>query len=252
MLVVSGGIDSPPISPASRQATYFSSVKACCGGNPRAKLAGDRRGAGGECRDDGTCQICGVTRIEDAEAAIAAGADDWPEFPPPQPAVRGHGAARLIRDAIGSLAEVIGVFVNTDRAAIDECRRALRLDMLQFHGDEDEDALAGWPVPVVRAIRVRGGEAARAIVAARADYVLLDTFHPSLYGGSGLARPIDDLKNIDLSRVFVSGGLNPANVARAAGLRPYAVDVASGVESSPGVKDHFHVRSFVGNAKSAR
>jgi phosphoribosylanthranilate isomerase len=124
--------------------------------------------------------------------------------------------------------------------------------MLQFHGDEEEGALAGWALPVIRALRVRGGEALGAISRTHADYVLLDTFHSALYGGSGVARPLDELTRLDLSRVFISGGLNAANVAEAAALGPFAVDAASGVESSPGIKDHLKLRSFVANAKSAR
>ena len=86
----------------------------------------------------------------------------------------------------------------------------------------------------------------------KADYVLLDTFHPELYGGTGASRPLDGLKGLDLARVFISGGLHPGNVAEACALRPYAVDVASGVESSPGIKDPAKLRSFIANAKSAR
>lgn len=198
-------------------------------------------------------KICGITRPEDAEVAVAAGVDFIGlNFYPPSPRFIDLDAAREIRNVIGDRAQVVGVFVNSDRAGIRERLRELRLDMIQFHGDEDEDALAGWSVPVIRAIRVRGGEALAAISATHADYVLLDTFHPSLYGGSGVPRPLEELEGLDLSRVFVSGGLNAANVARAAALHPYAVDAASGVESSPGVKDHSKVRSFVANAKSAR
>ncbi|MGO9605260.1 MAG: phosphoribosylanthranilate isomerase [Candidatus Binataceae bacterium] len=198
-------------------------------------------------------KICGVTRVADAEAAIAAGADlIGLNFYAPSPRCIDLERALGIRNSIGARAKVVGVFVNADRAYVDDRLREVRLDMIQFHGDETDDALAGWPVPVIRAVRVRGGEAAAAISSAHSDYVLLDSFHPSLYGGSGVARPLEDLTGLDLSRVFISGGLNPANVAEAAALRPYAVDAASGVESAPGVKDHPKLRSFVANAKSPR
>jgi len=198
-------------------------------------------------------KICGVTRADDADAAIEAGAElIGLNFYAPSPRYVAFDTAVRIRRRIGSRAQVVGVFVNAERAVIDTHLRELHLDMLQFHGDEDDSALAGWSVPVIRALRVRGGEAGAAISRARADYTLLDTFHPSLYGGSGVARPLDDLAGLDLSRVFISGGLNATNVAQAAALHPYAVDVASGVESSPGAKDHLKLRSFVANAKSAR
>jgi len=198
-------------------------------------------------------KICGVSRTEDADAAIKAGADlIGLNFYKPSPRFVGPDAAWSIREIIGNRARVVGVFVNAERAEIEERARELRLDMLQFHGDEDNAALAGWTIPVIRALRVRAGEAATAIAATRADYILLDTFHPSLYGGSGVARPLDDLASLDLSRVFISGGLNPTNVKQAAALCPYGVDVASGVESSPQAKDHLKLRSFVANAKFAR
>jgi phosphoribosylanthranilate isomerase len=198
-------------------------------------------------------KICGVTRAEDAEAAILAGADlIGLNFYRPSPRYLNRASARAIRQVIGHRAQVVGVFVNEARAVIGDCARELGLDMLQFHGDEEESMLCGWALPVIRALRVRTGEARAAISRTQADYVLLDTFNSLLYGGSGVARPLEELEQLDLSRVFLSGGLNAANVASAAALGPYAVDTASGVESRPGIKDHLKLRSFVANAKSAR
>jgi len=198
-------------------------------------------------------KICGVTCVEDAEAAILAGADLIGfNFYRPSPRCLDRASAGAIREVIGPRAQVVGVFVNEARSVIRDCARELGLDMLQFHGDEEEGALSGWTLPVIRALRVRAGEALAAISRTHADYILLDTFSSALYGGSGIARPLEELKRLDLSRVLISGGLNPANVAQAAALGPYAVDAASGVESAPGIKDHYKLRSFVANAKSAR
>jgi phosphoribosylanthranilate isomerase len=198
-------------------------------------------------------KICGVTCIEDAEAAILAGADlIGLNFYRSSPRYLDRAGARAIREVIGHRAQVVGVFVNEARSVIGECAHDLGLDMLQFHGDEEEEALSGWTLPVIRALRVRTGEALVAISRTHADYVLLDTFNSVLYGGSGVARPLEELKQLDLSRVFISGGLNAANVAAAAALGPYGVDAASGVESTPGIKDHLKLRSFVANAKSTR
>lgn len=198
-------------------------------------------------------KICGVTRVEDAESAIALGAEMIGlNFYPPSPRYLSIDHAREIRRKIGARAMVVGVFVNADRHYIEERRRELGLDMIQFHGDEDESALSGWPVKVIRALRLRDAAPDAALPITRADYMLLDTFHPGLYGGSGHARPLTGLERLDLSRVLISGGLTPANVAAAAALRPYAVDVASGVESAPGIKDHDKLRSFIANAKSPR
>ncbi len=198
-------------------------------------------------------KICGVTRVADALAALELGAEIVGlNFHPPSPRFLTLERAAEIRRAIGSRALVAGVFVNAARDIIAARVAELALDLIQFHGDEDEAALAGWPVATIRALRLQPGAPLDALPATRADYLLLDTFHPGLYGGAGVARPLDGLERLDLSRVLLSGGLNPANVVAAAALRPYAVDVASGVESAPGVKDPIRLRSFIANAKSAR
>jgi len=198
-------------------------------------------------------KICGVTRIEDAAAAIALGAEMIGlNFYPPSPRCLTIDRAREIRRAIGRRALAAGVFVNASRDYVCERLSELDLDLIQFHGDEDESALAGWPVKVIRAFRLRADAPDAVLPATIADYVLLDTFHPGLYGGTGQARPLAGLERFDLSRVFISGGLTPANVAAAAALNPFAVDVASGVESAPGIKDPAKLRSFIANAKSSR
>ena len=198
-------------------------------------------------------KICGVTRVEDAELAIALGADMIGlNFYPPSPRSLTLDRAVSIRRAIGHRCEVAGVFVNATREYVADLLGKVGLDLLQFHGDEEESALTGWPVRVIRALRLRSGTPAELISRTAADYVLLDTFHPELFGGTGQTRPLAGLENLDLSRVFISGGLTPDNVAEAAALQPYAVDVASGVESAPGIKDPFKLRSFIVNAKSAR
>lgn len=195
-------------------------------------------------------KICGVTRVEDATAAIAAGADMIGiNFYAPSPRSIDLKRALEIRAAIGRRAILVGVFVNAPRVFVEERRSALELDMLQFHGDEDDNALLGWNVPVIRAMRLRAGDAAAAIARVRADFALLDSFHPALYGGTGVARPLEELSRLDLSRVIISGGLGPENAHAAASLLPFALDCASGVESAPGEKDHSKLRSFIANAR---
>ncbi len=197
-------------------------------------------------------KICGVTRVEDAELAAALGADlIGLNFYPPSPRCLSLERAGEIKRTIAGRSRLVGVFVNASRDYVEERRRELALDMLQFHGDEDEDALSGWPVPVIRALRLKGGVRADLIRRTRADYLLLDAFHPALFGGTGQALPFHELKRLDLKRIFISGGLRPDNVAEAVALAPYGVDVASGVESAPGIKDHAKLRSFIVNAKSS-
>jgi phosphoribosylanthranilate isomerase len=195
-------------------------------------------------------KICGITRVEDALAAIAAGADMIGlNFYAKSPRYVEIDRAREIREAIGSSPTVIGVFVNAQRAYIEERLRAASLDMIQFSGDEDDAALVGWPVPSIVTRRLKPGEN---MTPHRADYVLFDAFDTQLRGGTGSRIALDQLRVLDLSRAFVAGGLNPDNVAEVAALGPYSVDCASGVESSPGVKDHDKLRRFVHNAKRSR
>jgi phosphoribosylanthranilate isomerase len=197
-------------------------------------------------------KICGITRVEDACAAIAAGADlIGLNFYAKTPRFIEIDCARKIRAAVGARATIVGVFVNAERDYIRDRIHGAALDMIQFAGDEDDTALAGWPVPTIVTRRLKAGDAV-SIAPRRGDYALLDAFDGNLLGGTGCRIALHQLRQFDLSRSFVAGGLTPDNVAEVAALRPYAVDCASGVESSPGVKDHNKIRSFVANAKRAR
>ncbi|HXN86380.1 MAG TPA: phosphoribosylanthranilate isomerase [Candidatus Binataceae bacterium] len=198
-------------------------------------------------------KICGITRIEDARAAFEAGADMIGlNFYAPSPRAVSLERAKEIRQAIDPSQQIVGVFVNAARDFIERCVEELRLDFIQFHGDEPDSILNGWPVPVIRALRLKPGDKFNSADHVSSQYILLDTFHSQLYGGTGAKRPLSDLHGLDLARVFISGGLDSDNVHEAAALSPFAVDVASGVESAPGVKDHRKLRSFIRNAKSAR
>src|SRR5580704_4968010 len=199
-------------------------------------------------------KICGITRREDAELAVSLGADMIGlNFYPPSPRCLTIERASAIARALKGRARLVGIFVNAERAYIKEHFDSLKLDLLQFHGDEDDAAMKGWPVAVIRALRLRADAALCAIRIdkIKADYVLIDTFHSELFGGTGQSRRLDALRALDLSRVFVSGGLAPDNVAEAAALNPYALDVASGVEAAPGIKDPGKLGSFIANARSS-
>ena len=197
-------------------------------------------------------KICGVTRAEDAIASIEAGADlIGLNFFEPSPRYLSLDRARIVRDAIGVRAKVVGVFVNAARDYVDDRLRALSLDLLQFSGDEDDAMLAGWPVPVIAAHRLKIDESGR-VEMRGAEFILFDALDSKLYGGTGCRIPLEQLRSLDTSRAFIAGGLTPDNVAEVAALLPYGVDCASGVESSPGIKDHAKIRRFVANAKRAR
>ena len=157
-----------------------------------------------------------------------------------------------VRAAIGGRAKVAGVFVKPAREFVALMLAELDFDMLQIHGAESEELFAGWPVPVIRPLSLGAGQAPTGLTPPHeADFVLIDSYDPRLYGGTGRAIPIDHLRNLDLRRCFVAGGLTPQTVRAVVTLRPYGVDVASGVESAPGIKDHVKLRSFIENAKSA-
>jgi len=202
-------------------------------------------------------KICGVTRVDDALAAVDAGADlIGLNFYPPSPRYAGLERAAAIARAVAGQAKLVGVFVGAARELVAGICGELKLDFVQLYSDEEVDAAFDLPVEVIRAFRLKPGrsrgEFAGLCARTRAEYILLDSYDPRLYGGSGEAIALGDLEGIDLSRAFIAGGLRPETVAEAVRLEPYGVDVASGVESSPGVKDHLKLRSFIHNAKSSR
>lgn len=197
-------------------------------------------------------KICGVTRAQDAALACELGADlIGLNFYPRSPRCVTLERAREIRRAVAGAAKLVGVFVNAARDHIEELRREVGLELLQFHGGEDDAATAGWPVPVIRACRLGPDTSPAELAAIRADYLLLDSYDPSLFGGTGRALDLARLSGFDLRRAFIAGGLSPEKVAEAAALKPLGVDVASGVESAPGVKDPSRLRRFIANARSA-
>ena len=197
-------------------------------------------------------KICGVTRVADALAACEFCADVIGlNFFEQSPRFLTLDRAAEIRAAIGARALVVGVFVKPRREYVVRMLTELKLDMLQIHGDERGELLGGWPVPLIRPVSLRPGQAVAELLPPDGGFVLIDSYDPRLYGGTGRAIPLEDLRRLDLRRCFVAGGLTPASVKAVAALGPYAVDVASGVESAPGIKDHVKLRSFIENAKSA-
>jgi len=204
-------------------------------------------------------KVCGVTRVEDARVAWAAGADALGlNFYPRSPRyVTAEKAAELARTR-PALGAVVGVFVNESPDIIRNRVRECGLTSVQLHGDEPPEACAGFGVPVIKALRVRGPEdveRARSYVGAGdVAALLLDGAAPG-YGGRGVGFDWSLVARLADAGVpvLVAGGLNPSNVQEAVrATRPYGVDVASGVEVSPGIKDADAVRAFVRAAKHLR
>jgi phosphoribosylanthranilate isomerase len=202
-------------------------------------------------------KICGITNVADAEAAAQAGADliglnfyeRSPRFVSPE-------AAAKIRDALPKGVEAVGIFVNHPPREVIQISKSLRLDAAQLHGDEAPEMVTrvSANVPVFKAFRVDPQFALSTLEPyADASAFLLDASQAGQYGGTGhtidwaLAR-----RAAASHRIILAGGLKPENIASAIRIvRPYAVDVASGVEGKPGKKDHSRVREFIEEVRRA-
>jgi phosphoribosylanthranilate isomerase len=196
-------------------------------------------------------KICGLTRPEDAELAVASGA--WAigmVFHPDSPRCVEVDQAAEIATTHRRRCEVAGVFVNAPLDDVLATLGSVPLTMLQLHGDEGPsycaEAARRTGLKVIKAVRVKDGHAVRALSAYPTDFHMLDAHVSGAYGGTG--RRFDWELAAGHSRkppLVLSGGLTPENVAEAlATARPYAVDVASGVEEAPGRKDRDKLRRF--------
>ena len=199
-------------------------------------------------------KICGITRPGDACAAAEAGADAIGlVFYPPSPRYLSVERAVEIRDALPPFVQTVALFVNADSAQIAQVIGRVHPAMLQFHGDETPDFCAQFGLPFVKACRVRAGVDPLAYLQpyGRATAWLLDSFVPE-YGGVG--ESFDwSLAPKDRARpLILSGGLDRGNVAGAVrAVRPWGVDVSSGVESAKGIKDAGKMAAFIAEVRHA-
>lgn len=201
-------------------------------------------------------KICGITSAADALAAVAAGADALGfMFYPPSPRYLTVEAARAITRELPPFVARVGVFVDADEDRIVETVKRVGLDTVQLHGNESPEFAARLTgCRVVKAMRMEGPSALERLAGFREFAWLLDSYVAGSFGGTGQTF------NWDLAceavrrggQVILAGGLTVDNVARAvAAVGPYAVDVSSGVEMSPGRKDPAKVRDFIAAAKGA-
>jgi phosphoribosylanthranilate isomerase len=148
---------------------------------------------------------------------------------------------------------LVGVFVDAPRARVEAIAAHVGLTAVQFHGDEDGDYCRDWPWRTIKALRARPGDDLAGLAACYStDYLLLDSFVPGRAGGTGVALDTARAAGLPADRLFVAGGLRPETVAEVVrALRPYAVDVASGVEERPRRKDHGKIEEFIRRAKAA-
>jgi phosphoribosylanthranilate isomerase len=200
-------------------------------------------------------KICGITNVADAEMAVAAGAD-----------MLGfifHEQSRRFV-ALPVLAEItrnlpphvlrVGVFVNAPADFVLQAMRAGGLNLLQFHGEEPPEYCTQFGLMSIKAFRVSDEASLSALPDYPTDAYLLDAFVPGALGGTGHRFNWDLAVKASAygKPIFLAGGLTPENVAEAVlKVRPFAVDVSSGVETSPGIKDPAKVGAFINNVRAA-
>ncbi|HZQ75257.1 MAG TPA: phosphoribosylanthranilate isomerase [Burkholderiales bacterium] len=199
-------------------------------------------------------KICGITRSADARAAAEAGADAIGlVFYPPSPRFLSVERAVEIRDALPPFVQSVALFVNADAAQIAQVIGRVHPAMLQFHGEETPGFCAQFGLPYIKACRIRPGADPLAYLQpfAGAAAWLLDSFVPE-YGGVGESF---DWALVPAKRdkpVILSGGLSRDNVAQAIRrVRPWGVDVSSGVETAKGVKDAAKMAAFIAEVRNA-
>jgi phosphoribosylanthranilate isomerase len=196
-------------------------------------------------------KICGITRVEDAVLSARLGADAVGlNFWPRSRRCVDVEAAREIVAALPPLVPAVGVFVNQPREEILRIAAHVRLSAIQLHGDEPPDACRGFPIPVWKALRLASPLPLAWLDEWPVQGFLLDA--PAAgYGGSGTTCDWDVAREAAArAPVLLAGGLTPENVADAVrAVRPWGVDVASGVERSPGIKDPDRLAAFLRHAK---
>jgi phosphoribosylanthranilate isomerase len=199
-------------------------------------------------------KICGVTSVADARLCVEAGASAiGVNFVPSSPRCIDAAVARAIVEAVGPSTLVVGVVADLPLDAMRQLRDETGVGCLQLHGDEPAQDLFALLPHAYKALRVASAADVARAEAMPGDYVLVDAKVDGALGGTG--QVFDWTLVLELAkrrRVVLAGGLTPANVARAVRtVRPWCVDVASGVESAPGVKDRGKVLAFLDAVRQA-
>jgi phosphoribosylanthranilate isomerase len=198
-------------------------------------------------------KICGITRTTDAGAAASAGADAIGlVFYPPSPRFLSIERAREIRDALPPFVQTVALFVNADAAQVAQVIGRVHPAMLQFHGDESPEFCVQFGLPYVKACRMKQGVSALEYLRpfSQAAAWLFDSHVPE-YGGVGESFDWSLIPETE-KPVILSGGLSTTNVAEAIRrVRPWGVDVSSGVESAKGIKDAAKIAAFMREVRNA-
>lgn len=192
-------------------------------------------------------KICGITNLEDAFAAIEAGADALGfvfyehslRYITPQ-------EARRIARALPPFVERVGLFVNKSAEEIDAICRYTHMGLAQIHFEADPFLYESLKTKHIKVVRAR---AAQDVLKFEGEYRLVDAFVEG-YGGKGERLNLEWFKGVDCSKIVLAGGLNPSNVAETKRFNFYGLDVSSGVEAFVGKKDHAKMAEFIRKAKS--
>ncbi|UCC56598.1 MAG: phosphoribosylanthranilate isomerase [Gammaproteobacteria bacterium] len=200
-------------------------------------------------------KICGITRPEDGRCAVENGVDAIGlVFFPESPRCITADSATEITGALDPFVTVVGLFVNASQAEIKGVLGQVPLDLLQFHGQESNEDCIGYGLPFIKSIAMEPGVDIAKAMAAYPDArgFLLDAWQPQIHGGGGEAFDWQQIPRELPSPFILAGGLTPENVGTAIRrVRPYAVDVSSGVESAPGIKSAVKITAFMNGVRNS-
>ena len=198
-------------------------------------------------------KICGITNLEDAIMAVEAGADalGFVFFQRSLRYVSPENAAYIV-NRLPPFVQIVGLFVNEELTVVNAIADRCGLDIVQLHGEETPDYCRGITRRVIKAFRVKDAFSLDIMAEYHVSGFLLDAWSPTAHGGTGTTFNWDLALHAAACRpLILAGGLTPENVAEAVvTVRPYAVDVSSGVESAPGKKDAVLVSRFIGATRS--
>jgi len=197
-------------------------------------------------------KICGITNLSDAQAAAVHGASaiGFIFYEKSSRAISIEDAKFISRHLSNNISKV-GVFVNHDKAFIEEAIRSVSLNIIQLHGDETPGFCKQFDVPVLKALRIKDKASLSVMDQYNVAGFLLDTFSTKQYGGTGETFDWSLLNGKLETPIILSGGLNPDNILDAIdSVNPAAIDVNSGVEISPGKKDHQKINLLFENLKN--
>jgi phosphoribosylanthranilate isomerase len=200
-------------------------------------------------------KICGITCENDAQVAVRAGADALGlVFYPPSPRYVSLDQAAAIARNIPPFVTVVALFVDADVSWIESVLSNVRIDLLQFHGQETRSDCERFQRPYIKALRVTSASVLTHDMAAypSAGGFLLDTYSQSLPGGTGQTFDWSLFPQQSEKPLILAGGLTPDNVGQAIALtHPFAVDVSGGVELTKGIKSHQLIEQFIAGVKRA-